>query len=45
MFIAKLGEAVIGTDEEVVAAYVVIVIIRRPMGRDGFGNIPPFKLY
>ena len=29
MFTAELGEAVVGADEEVVAADVVIVIIRR----------------
>ena len=31
MFTAELGEAVIGTDEEIVAAYVVIVVIRWTM--------------
>ena len=33
---AQLGEAVIGADKEVVAADVVVVIIRRTVGRDGF---------
>lgn len=31
MFTAQLGEAVIGTDKEVVAADVMLVIIRRPL--------------
>ena len=41
MFTAQLGEAVIGADEEVVAAYVVIVVIRRAMGRDRLGVVVP----
>lgn len=32
MFTAELGETVIGADEEIVAADVVIVVIRRTMG-------------
>ena len=31
VFTAQLGEAVIGTDKEVVAADVMLVIIRRPL--------------
>lgn len=31
------GQAVIGTDKEIVTADVVIVIIRRAVGRYGFG--------
>lgn len=32
MFTAELGETVIGADEEIVAADVVIVVIRRTVG-------------
>lgn len=31
VFTAELGEAVIGTDKKVVTAYVMLVIIRRPL--------------
>jgi len=31
VFTAQLGKAVVGADEEVVAADVVVVIIRRPL--------------
>ncbi|MBQ0095684.1 MAG: hypothetical protein KBT49_07880 [Bacteroidetes bacterium] len=44
VFTAQLGETVIGADEEVVAADVVIVIIRRPMGRYGLGQLSPLQL-
>ena len=44
MFTAQLGEAVIGADKEVVAADVVVVIIRRPVGRYGFGQFTPLEL-
>lgn len=44
MFTAKLGEAVVGADEEVVAADVVIVIVRRTMGRHGLGQLTPLQL-
>lgn len=44
MFIAQLGEAVIGADEEIIAADVVIVVIRWPMGRDGKGVVVPLQL-
>ena len=44
MFTAELGEAVIGTDKEIVAAYVVIVVIRRAMGRDRLGVVVPLQL-
>ena len=44
MFTAKLGEAVVGADEEVVAADVVIVILWRPMGRHGLGQLTPLQL-
>jgi hypothetical protein len=44
MFIPQLGEAVVGADEEVVAADVVIVIIWRTMGRHGFGQFTPLQL-
>ena len=40
----QLGEAVIGADEEVVAADVVIVIIWRTVGRHGFGELTPMQL-
>ena len=45
MFIALLGEAMVGADKKVVAADVVIVIIRRPMGRHGLGKLSPLQLY
>ena len=45
MFTAELGEAVIGADEEVVAAYVVIVVIRRTVGRYRLGVVIPLQLY
>lgn len=44
VFIAQLGEAVIGTDKEIVAADVMIVIIRRPVGRYGLGQFTPLQL-
>lgn len=44
MFTAQLGEAVIGADKEVVAADMVIVIIWRPVRRDGFGEFTPLQL-
>ena len=44
VFPTQLGEAVIGTDEEVVTAYMVIVIIWRTVGRDGFGQLTPLEL-
>ena len=44
MFIAQLGKTVIGTDKEIVTTDVVIVVIRRPMGRDGTGVVVPLQL-
>lgn len=44
MFIAQLGEAVIGTDKEIVTTYMVIVVIRRAMGRYGLGQLSPLQL-
>lgn len=44
MFTAQLGKTVIGTDEEIVAADVVIVVIRRSMGRNGTGVVVPLQL-
>lgn len=44
MFTAKLGEAVIGAEEEVVTADMVIVIVWRPMGRYGLGQLSPLQL-
>ena len=44
MFTAELDEAVIGADEEIVAADVVIVVIRRAMGRNGNGVAVPLQL-
>ena len=44
VFTAQLGEAVIGADKEVVAADMVIVIIWRPVRRDGFGEFTPLQL-
>ena len=41
MFTAQLGKTVIGTDKEIVAAYVVIIVIRRAMGRDRLGVVVP----
>lgn len=44
MFTAQLGEAVIGADEEIIAADVVIVVIRRTMGLNGTGVVVPLQL-
>lgn len=44
MFTAELGETVIGADEEIVAADVVIVVIRRTMGWNGTGVVIPLQL-
>lgn len=44
MFTAELGEAVIGADEEIVATDMVIVVIRRTMGRNGTGVVVPLQL-
>ena len=44
MFIAQLGKTVIGTDKEIVAAYVVIVVIRRAMGWNETGVVVPLQL-
>lgn len=44
VFTAQLGEAVVGADKKVVAADVVIVIVWRPMGRNGLGQLTPLEL-
>ena len=44
MLPTQLGEAVIGTDKEIVATDVVIVIVWRPMGRYGLGQLTPLEL-
>lgn len=44
MFTAELCETVIGADEEIVAADVVIIIIRRTMGWNGTGVVVPLQL-
>ena len=44
VFPTQLGEAMIGTDEEIVTADVVIVIIRRTVGRYGLGQLSPLQL-
>ena len=44
VFTAQLGKAVIGTDKEIVAADVMIVIIWRAVRRDGFGHLTPLEL-
>ena len=44
MFPTQLGEAVIGADEEVVAADMVVVIVWRAVGRHGFGQLSPLEL-
>lgn len=44
MFTAELCETVIGADEEIVAADVVIVVIRRTMGWNGTGVVVPLQL-
>lgn len=44
MFIAQLGEAVIGTDEEIEAADMVAFIIRRPMRWYRLGIVIPLQL-
>ena len=41
VFTAELCEAVIGRDKEIVAADVVIVVIRRTMGWNGTGVVVP----
>ena len=44
MFIAQLGEAVIGTDKEVETTYMMLLIIWRAMGRYGTGVVIPQEL-
>lgn len=44
MFTAELGKAVIGAYEEVVTAYVVEVVIRGTVGRNGLGKLSPPQL-
>jgi hypothetical protein len=44
VFTTQLDEAVICTDEEIVAADVVIVIVWRTVGRYGFGELTPLQL-
>ena len=44
MFTAELGEAVIGTDKEIVTADVVVVIVRRTMRWYGLGKLTPLQL-
>ena len=44
MFTAELCEAVIGADEKVVATDMVIVVIRRAMGRNGLSVEIPLQL-
>ena len=44
MLTAELGEAVIGTDKEVVAADVVMIVIWWPVRRDGLGEFSPLEL-
>ena len=44
MFPAQLDEAVIGTDKEVIAADVVVVIVWRTVGRNGLGKLTPLQL-
>lgn len=44
MFTAELGKAVIGANEEVVTAYVVEVVIRGTVGRNGLGKLSPPQL-
>ena len=44
MFTAQLCKTVIGTDKEIVAAYVVIVVIRRPVRWHGLGQLSPLQL-
>ena len=44
MFTAELGEAVIGTDKEIVAADVMVIVKWWPMRRDGLSELPPLQL-
>ena len=44
VFTAELGKAVIGANEEVVTAYVVEVVIRGTVGRNGLGKLSPPQL-
>ena len=41
---AELGEAVISAYKKVITAYVVMVVKRWPMGRNGLGQFTPFQL-
>ena len=44
MFTAQLGKTMIGTYKEIVTADMVIVIVWRTVGRDGFGQLTPLEL-
>ena len=44
MFIAQLGEAVIGRDKEIESAYMMLLIVWWPMGRNGTGVVIPQEL-
>lgn len=44
MLVSHLCKAMIGTDKEVVAGDVVVVVIRRAMGRDNLCTLIPLML-
>jgi len=44
VFIAQLGEAVIGTDKEVETTYMMLLIVRWAVGRYGTGVVIPLQL-
>ena len=44
VFIAQLGKAVIGRDKEIESAYMMLLIIRRPVGWNGTGVVIPLQL-
>lgn len=44
MFIAQLGEAVIGRDKEIESANMMLLIVRWTVGRYGAGVVIPLQL-
>ena len=44
MFIAKLSEAMVSTDKEIESANMMLLIIRRAVGRYGTGVVIPLEL-
>jgi hypothetical protein len=44
VFIAQLGEAVIGRNKKVETTYMMLLIVWRTVGRNGTGVVIPLKL-